>query len=237
MEAPSKHIKVKLILGFSSLLVVLLLTLWFLYANVRVLTQLDDDSVLNTDSISLLIQQKDSKTTELIHSFSQLNTNLKVSSINLDKLLLSKEPVPIVKTSIKLKADTVLTKPKKKRFFRRLAEAFSPSKMDSTVKVRTYEEIAVDTFYQSSIRQDTADTKLIVEIKESLEAERRLVQKRTYQTNQLKKISKQLSLQIDSILSNYDKARVDDLLNRIRSSNESRQTAVQIGRASCRERV
>ncbi|WP_018109555.1 ATP-binding protein [Bacteroides propionicifaciens] len=227
MEAPSKHIKVKLILGFSSLLVVLLLTLWFLYANVRVLTQLDDDSVLNTDSISLLIQQKDSKTTELIHSFSQLNTNLKVSSINLDKLLLSKEPVPIVKTSIKLKADTVLTKPKKKRFFRRLAEAFSPSKMDSTVKVRTYEEIAVDTFYQSSIRQDTADTKLIVEIKESLEAERRLVQKRTYQTNQLKKISKQLSLQIDSILSNYDKARVDDLLNRIRSSNESRQTAVQ----------
>lgn len=226
MGVPSKYIKVKLILGFCSLLVVLLLTLWFLYTNVRVLTQLDDDTVLDTDSISVLIQEKDVKTTELIQSFSQLNSNLKVSSTNLDKLLIKKEPKPIIKTSIKVKADTVLTKPKKKKFFRRLAEAFSPSKMDSTVKVRTYEEVAIDTLYQTSLSQDSVQTRLINEIKKSIDAEQVLIRKRARQSNQLKKISQQISLQIDSVLSNYDKARVDDLLERIRSNNQSRQTAV-----------
>ncbi len=57
------------------------------------------------------------------------------------------------------KRDSLITTPKKKGFFKRLAEVFSPSKQDSAVLVNTSLEVATDTILQPTTSKDSLQQK------------------------------------------------------------------------------
>lgn len=223
MKTPSEHIKFKAIAGYIALLGILLLTLLFIYRNVSLLTQVDDDVSLHTDSISSLVGQKDEKLIELIQSLSQLNSDLAISSQDVEKLLNSKHE-PAVQKSIITKSDTVISKPKKKKFFKRIAEAISPSKMDSTVQIRTYVEMAVDTL---NLEPNDSAKVVLQEIQKKIAQEKRAKYQRQRKANELQAMNQQISARIDSILTHYNEERVDDLFRKIEEGNKSRKSAVQ----------
>ena len=58
------------------------------------------------------------------------------------------------------KRDSLITTPKKKGFFKRLAEVFSPSKQDSAVLVNTSLEVATDTILQPTTSKDSLQQKI-----------------------------------------------------------------------------
>lgn len=228
MRAPSKYIKVKLFLGFGSLLVILLFTLVFIYQNVKVLTVIDEDIVLDTDSVSSLVHAKDLKAKELIEALSQLNSDLMLSSSNVEKLLSKREaiPPPVVQKQVEIKKDTILTKPKKKKFFRRLKEAFVPAKGDSVVKVSTSKVIAIDTLYHGESGVNASDSLALAELKKGIAADNRKRRSQYSKAKRLENMSMEISMQIDTILTDYNEARFFELFEKIRDNNERRQESV-----------
>lgn len=227
METPSQNTKLKLFLGFGSLLVVLLFSLILVYRNVRVLTVIDEEIVLNTDSVSNLVHEKDLKAKELIDALSLLNSELIVSTSNIEKLLVKKDPVPLVKKQVEIKQDTILTKPKKKKFFKRLGEAFVPSKADSVVQVSTSRVVAIDTVYSSGVSGiDPSNEELITRVNKKINTENKNRKQSYNKAKQLESLSMEISTQIDSILNEYTNARFDQFFEKLKSNNERRQTAV-----------
>ena len=225
MKAPSEHTKVKAITGYFVLLFILLITLIFIYKNVSLLTRVEDSTSLHTDSVFTLVAEKDQKIIELIQSMSQLNSHLELSSKDLKKLIELKEKTPTVQKSVITQKDTVVTKPKKKKFFKRVAEVFAPSKTDSMVQVRTYTETALDTFYKES-ENDSAQ--IVVEaIQEKIKQEQHIQNLRQKRANELKVLNEQITNRIDTLLTNYQEERVLELLQKIEAGNESRKNAVK----------
>ena len=53
------------------------------------------------------------------------------------------------------KRDSLLTTPRKKGFFKRLAEVFAPSRQDSAVLVNTSLEVATDTILEPAASKDS----------------------------------------------------------------------------------
>lgn len=225
MKTPSKNTKLKLILGFGSLLIVLFLSLLFVYFNVKVLTVIDEDIALNTDSVSGLVHEKDLKAKELIDALNQLNSDLIISTTNIEKLLVKKD-IPVVKKQVEIKQDTIITKPKKKKFFKRLGEAFVPSKAESVVQVNTSKVIAVDTIYSSDMPTDPSRIQEINRIKNKINVENKNRKKSYNKAKELETLSVEISLQIDSMLNDYTNARFDQFFEKLKSNNERRQKSV-----------
>ena len=223
MGAPSKYTKTKAVVGYSVLLSVLLLTLFFLYSNINILTQVEESTSLHTDSITSLVHKKDSQLIELIESVSSLNADLGLISQDLDKLLDLKANAAVQK-NILTTSDTVVTKPKKKKFFKRLAEAFVPSKGDSTVQVTRSVEMAVDTVYGTDKEEHQ---ELVKEIQDKLKKEEQAIAQQKRKARELENLNGSITSQIDSFLVDYEQERLADLLQKMNDAEMSRHRATR----------
>ena len=82
------------------------------------------------------------------------------------------------------KRDSLITTPKKKGFFKRLAEVFSPSKQDSAVLVNTSLEVATDTILQPTTSKDSLQQKIRMATEE-----KRLQRRKTIRRTSTKSVS------------------------------------------------
>ena len=227
MKAPSSSkTKLKIIVGYLLLLILLFTTLSFIYSKVGVLTRTEDQISLKTDSLTYLIKQKDSHLFELLESIAELNTSLAVDSIDLKDLLTSapQEVSPIIQRSVVKTSDTLLIKPKKRRFFKRLAAAFSPSKVDSTVQITTSVETSIDTLHSET--KEVINEAVLEEIEARIIADKKSYQERVSKTEEFQRVNELISVRIDSLLTHYEKEQISQIVSRIEESSKSREDAL-----------
>ena len=150
MAIPSRFTKVKIAAGYTLLLVVLLLSLLFVHREMEKLSDTDDVQSLQTDSLLLLLKEKDENTIRMLQIINEANESM-ITPVELDSIIAEQDTVITqqrVQHRIITKRDSVITKRKKKGFFRRLGEVFAPSKEDTAVLVNTAVEFATDTILE-----------------------------------------------------------------------------------------
>lgn len=99
----------------------------------------DDRDVQWTDSVLALIREKDTNTIRMLRTLSEANDSM-VSTSDIEQIIAQQDSVVTqqrVQHRIITHRDTVVTRPRKKGFFRRLGEVFVPPKKDTAIQVKT----------------------------------------------------------------------------------------------------
>ena len=136
--------KVKIAVGYTLLLAVLFFSLFFVHREMENLILTDDRDVQWTDSVLALIREKDTNTIKMLRTLSEANDSM-VSTSDIEQIIAQQDSVVTqqrVQHRIITHRDTVVTRPRKKGFFRRLGEVFVPPKKDTAIQVKTSLEFA-----------------------------------------------------------------------------------------------
>lgn len=218
MAVPSRSTKVKVTVGYTLLLAVLLFSLFFVQREVEKLSAADDRQALRTDSLMSLLREKDRNTIQMLRVLNEEANESTLSVEEIEEIIAEQDSVVTrqrVQHRVITKRDSVITKPGKKGFFKRLAEAFVPSKTDTAVLVNTAVEFATDTVIDAYNPTDSLQEKLRTASREKLE------QKKTTSRNKVRyrRLDVQLTARIDSLLKGYEQ----EALSRSRHEAEAQQ--------------
>lgn len=141
--ASYRSTKLKVTIGYTLLLAILLFSLVFVHREMETLSAADDQENLRTDSLLTLLHEKDRNTIQMLRVLSEANDSL-LSASEIEEIISEQDSVITqqrVQHRVITKRDSLLTTPKKKGFFKRLAEVFVPTKQDSAVLVNTSMEL------------------------------------------------------------------------------------------------
>ena len=167
------------------------------------LSAADDQQNLRTDSLLTLLHEKDQNTIQMLRVLSEANDSL-LSASEIEEIISEQDSVITqqrVQHRVITKRDSLITTPKKKGFFKRLAEVFSPSKQDSAVLVNTSLEVATDTILQPTTSKDSLQQKIRMATEE-----KRLQRKKTIRRTSTKyqRMNTQLTARMDSLIKQYE---------------------------------
>ncbi len=200
--------KLKITVGYVLLLGILSFSLLFVYREMGKLSAADDRQNLRTDSILSLLHEKDKNTLQMLRVLSEANDSLLSASIVEEVVSEQDSLITVQKVQHKVvtKRDTVMAAPEKKGFFKRLAEAFVPSKRDSAVLVNSLMEVATDTILEPAPTvPDSIQEKLRMAKEEQL-LQRKKRMKRT--STRYQRVNSQLTARVDSLIKGYENSMV-----------------------------
>ena len=200
--ASYRFTKLKVTIGYTLLLAILLFSLVFVHHEMETLSAADDQQNLRTDSLLTLIHEKDQNTIQMLRVLSEANDSL-LSASEIEEIISEQDSVIIqqrVQHRVITKRDSLLTTPNKKGFFKRLAEVFAPSK-DSAVLVNTSLEVATDTILEPVASKDSLQQKIRMATEE-----KRLQRRRTVRRTSTKyqRMNSQLTARMDSLIKQYE---------------------------------
>ncbi len=211
--------KVKITVGYTLLLGVLLFSLFFVYREMENLMLSDNQDVQWTDSLISLLREKDTNTIRMLRTLSEANENM-VSTREIEDIIASQQDSVLTKQRVQRRIithrDTVVTKPKKKGFFRRLGEVFVPPKKDTAIQVKTSLEFATDTLLDAYNPVDSLQEKLRA-VAQQKKGGNSMVQRRK---RTLQRTDKILTARIDSLLKGYEQ----ETLQRARDEADYQQS-------------
>ncbi|WP_195653986.1 hybrid sensor histidine kinase/response regulator [Bacteroides sp. 1001136B_160425_E2] len=201
--ASFRFTKLKITVGYTLLLAILLFSLVFVHREMEALSAADDQQNLRTDSLLTLLHEKDQNTIQMLRVLSEANDSL-LSASEIEEIISEQDSVITqqrVQHRVITKRDSLITTPKKKGFFKRLAEVFSPSKQDSAVLVNTSLEVATDTILQPTTSKDSLQQKIRMATEE-----KRLQRKKTIRRTSTKyqRMNTQLTARMDSLIKQYE---------------------------------
>ena len=201
--ASFRFTKLKITAGYTLLLAILLFSLVFVHREMEALSAADDQQHLRTDSLLTLLHEKDQNTIQMLRVLSEANDSL-LSASEIEEIISEQDSVITqqrVQHRVITKRDSLITTPKKKGFFKRLAEVFSPSKQDSAVLVNTSLEVATDTILQPTTSKDSLQQKIRMATEE-----KRLQRKKTIRRTSTKyqRMNTQLTARMDSLIKQYE---------------------------------
>lgn len=219
MGAPSRTTKVKVTVGYILLLAVLLFSLFFVRREVERLSAFDDQQDLRTDSLLVLLREKDHNTLRMLRLLSEETGDGNVLSAGeIEEIIAGQDSVVTqqrVQHRVITRRDSILTKPKKKGFFKRLAEAFVPSKTDTAVLVNTAVELATDTVFEAYNPADSLHEKLRAASRQKMQQK-----KVTHRSSgRYRRLDVQLTARIDSLIKDNEQVTA----NRARQEAEAQQ--------------
>lgn len=194
--------KFKVIAGYALLLAALCFSLCFVYREMGTLMLSDKRDVQWADSLLTLLREKDATTISLLRTLSKANENL-VSAEEIEQLLDVHDSIVVqqrVQRRVITHRDTVVTRPVRKGFFRRLGEVFVPPKRDSAIQVKTSLELATDTVIEPYNPVDSLQARLRAVAKQQREVNS-LVQRRKRSLQQMNRL---LTARIDTLVKNYE---------------------------------
>lgn len=201
--ASFRFTKLKITVGYTLLLAILLFSLVFVHREMEALSAADDQQNLRTDSLLTLLHEKDQNTIQMLRVLSEANDSL-LSASEIEEIISEQDSVITqqrVQHRVITKRDSLITTPKKRGFFKRLAEVFSPSKQDSAVLVNTSLEVATDTILQPTTSKDSLQQKIRMATEE-----KRLQRKKTIRRTSTKyqRMNTQLTARMDSLIKQYE---------------------------------
>ena len=201
--ASFRFTKLKITAGYTLLLAILLFSLVFVHREMEALSAADDQKNLRTDSLLTLLHEKDQNTIQMLRVLSEANDSL-LSASEIEEIISEQDSVITqqrVQHRVITKRDSLITTPKKKGFFKRLAEVFSPSKQDSAVLVNTSLEVATDTILQPTTSKDSLQQKIRMATEEK-RLQRRKTIRRT--STKYQRMNTQLTARMDSLIKQYE---------------------------------
>lgn len=201
--ASFRFTKLKITAGYTLLLAILLFSLVFVHREMEALSAADDQQNLRTDSLLTLLHEKDQNTIQMLRVLSEANDSL-LSASEIEEIISEQDSVITqqrIQHRVITKRDSLITTPKKKGFFRRIAEVFSPSKQDSAVLVNTSLEVATDTILQPTASKDSLQQKIRMATEEK-RLQRRKTNRRT--STRYQRMNTQLTARMDSLIKQYE---------------------------------
>ena len=220
--ASFRFTKLKITAGYTLLLAILLFSLVFVHREMEALSAADDQQNLRTDSLLTLLHEKDQNTIQMLRVLSEANDSL-LSASEIEEIISEQDSVITqqrVQHRVITKRDSLITTPKKKGFFKRLAEVFSPSKQDSAVLVNTSLEVATDTILQPTTSKDSLQQKIRMATEEK-RLQRRKTIRRT--STKYQRMNTQLTARMDSLIKQYEEEMTLRARQDISRSNRYRQ--------------
>lgn len=216
--ASFRFTKLKITAGYTLLLGILLFSLVFVHREMETLSAADNQQNLHTDSLLTLLHEKDSNTLQMLRVLSEANDSL-LSASEIEEIISEQDSIIThqrVQHRVITKRDSLLTAPKKKGFFKRLAEVFAPSKEDSAVLVNTSLEVATDTIIEPTASKDSLQQKIRLATEE-----KRLQRKKTIRRTSTKyqRMNTQLTARMDSLIKNFE----EEMSTRARQDAELQQ--------------
>ena len=216
--ASYRFTKLKVTIGYTLLLAILLFSLVFVHHEMETLSAADDQQNLRTDSLLTLIHEKDQNTIQMLRVLSEANDSL-LSASEIEEIISEQDSVITqqrIQHRVITKRDSLLTTPKKKGFFKRLAEVFAPSRQDSAVLVNTSLEVATDTILEPTASKDSLQQKIRMATEE-----KRLQRRRTIRRTSTKyqRMNSQLTARMDSLIKQYE----EEMTLRARQDAEMQQ--------------
>ena len=149
-----------------------------------------------------LIREKDTNTIKMLRTLSEANDSM-VSTSDIEQIIAQQDSVVTqqrVQHRIITHRDTVVTRPRKKGFFRRLGEVFVPPKKDTAIQVKTSLEFATDTVIEPYNPADSLHEKLRA-VAQQKKAVNTVIQRRK---RYLQRLDHMLTARIDSLLKDYE---------------------------------
>ncbi|MEL5895075.1 ATP-binding protein [Bacteroides sp. GD17] len=216
-EEKSNVSRLKIAVGYTLLLAVLFFSLVFVHREMENLTRSDDYDVQWTDSLLALLREKDTNTITMLRTLSEANESM-ISTNDIEQIIARQDSVVTqqrVQHRIVSHRDTVVTKPKKKGFFRRLGEVFVPPKKDTAIQVKTSLEFATDTVIEAYNPTDSLHEKLRAVAQQQKQVSSVIQRRNRY----LQRLDRMLTARIDSLLKDYE----EETLERARAEAEYRQ--------------
>lgn len=201
--ASYRFTKLKVTIGYTLLLAILLFSLVFVYHEMETLSAADDQQNLRTDSLLTLIHEKDQNTIQMLRVLSEANDSL-LSASEIEEIISEQDSIIThqrVQHRVITKRDSLLTTPKKKGFFKRVAEVFAPSRQDSAVLVNTSLEVATDTILEPTTSKDSLQQKIRMATEEK-RLQRRKTIRRT--STKYQRMNSQLTARMDSLIKQYE---------------------------------
>lgn len=198
--------KVKIVVGYTLLLAAMFFSLFFVHREMENLMHSEDRDGQWTDSLLTLLREKDTNTIRMLRTLSEANESM-VSTSDIENIIAEQDSIVTqqrVQHRIISHRDTVVTKPKKKGFFRRLGEVFAPPKKDTAIQVKTSLEFATDTVLEAYNPADSLHEKLRAIAKQKKEGNS-VVQQRK---RNLQRLDHMLTARIDSLLKDYEEETV-----------------------------
>lgn len=201
--ASYRFTKLKVTVGYTLLLSILLFSLLFVHRELEALSAADVEQSLQTGSLMALLHEKDRNTIQMLRVLSEANDSL-LSASEIEEII-SEQDTLITKQRVQhrviTKRDSLLTAPKKKGFFKRLAEVFAPSKQDSAVLVNTSLEFATDTILEPAATTDSLQQKIRMATEEK-RLQRRKKIRRT--STKYQRMNTQLTARMDSLIKKFE---------------------------------
>ena len=214
----------KVAAGYLFLLAALFFSLLFIYNEMQSLVASDTEESSKTDSLLLLLRKKDNNTIAMLQELSNANSSL-LSTQDLERII-SEQDRDInrqrVQHRVITKRDSVIRPVKKKGFFKRLAEAFVPSK-DTAVVLNTSLEFRTDTVLQPYNAADSLHQKIrrISQIKQKARKAQAANNSLLQQTDSI------LSMRIDSLIKGLEQEVTERSLQQAQLGREVRQRSIQ----------
>ena len=214
----------KVAAGYLFLLAALFFSLLFIYNEMQSLVASDTEESSKTDSLLLLLREKDNNTIAMLQELSNANSSL-LSTQDLERII-SEQDRDInrqrVQHRVITKRDSVIRPVKKKGFFKRLAEAFVPSK-DTAVVLNTSLEFRTDTVLQPYNAADSLHQKIrrISQIKQKARKAQAANNSLLQQTDSI------LSMRIDSLIKGLEQEVSERSLQQAQLGREVRQRSIQ----------
>lgn len=201
--ASYRFTKLKVTIGYTLLLAILLFSLVFVHHEMETLSAADDQQNLRTDSLLALIHEKDQNTIQMLRVLSEANDSL-LSASEIEEIISEQDSIIThqrVQHRVITKRDSLLTTSKKKGFFKRVAEVFAPSRQDTAVLVNTSLEVATDTILEPATSKDSLQQKIRMATEE-----KRLQRRRTIRRTSTKyqRMNSQLTARMDSLIKQYE---------------------------------
>lgn len=162
----------------------------------------DDRDVQWTDSVLALIREKDTNTIKMLRTLSEANNSM-VSTSDIEQIIARQDSVVTqqrVQHRIITHRDTVVTRPRKKGFFRRLGEVFVPPKKDTAIQVKTSLEFATDTVIEPYNPADSLHEQLRAVARQKKAVNTVIQRRKRY----LQRLDHMLTARIDSLLKDYE---------------------------------
>lgn len=218
--------KLKITIGYILLLAMLFFTLVFVYAKMVELSAVDNQQSLQTDSLITLLHEKDNNTLDVLRVLSEVNDSL-LSASEIEEII-AEDPGIVqqrVQHRVITKRDSLITPRKKRGFFKRLAEVFSPSKKDSAVLVNTYIELAVDTILEPMELKDSLQHKIRIVSQKKGEQRRRAMHRTSTKYQRMNTL---LTARMDSLIKEYEKSMVRQAWHDERQQQEVRKRSTNV---------
>lgn len=224
---PSRFTKVKITLGYLLLLGVLLFSLLFIQREMERLSASDNRQELQSDSLLLLLREKDENTIRMLRVLNETNERL-ISVNDIEEIIAEQDSVVMqqrVQRRVITRRDSLITRPQPKGFFKRLAEAFVPSKRDSSVLVNTSLELATDTILEPYNPVDSLQQKLRSVTLQKQEQKHKQTTRRN--RVQYRRLDTQLTARIDSLVKGYEQGTLLRARQEAEKGREIRQHSMR----------